>query len=203
MRTLATTALVALAAATTASCGRSDSASTGPTRTARATPSPQQIAAERRDREIDDVNSELGRASRERDRAAVALAERRLDALARTPAEQAAMRRPSEDAFNRALDTFRFKQAPLYAQQLVSEADDHRALAAVFREHFCLKAPDARSAAAQAVYGSLERRMRAAGITDFEFVVIPLTSTADLTTIRPLAIGRHGRLRLTRRGRSC
>jgi len=95
-----------------------------------------------------------------------------------------------------------FKQGPLYVQQLLTTTGESRAFAAVLRDYFCLLTEQARTEAAAAVYGPLQRRMRDEGVADFELIVIPVTQTAPRAEAA-LAVGREGRLRLTARGRAC
>ena len=101
----------------------------------------------------------------------------------------------------RMLDEFRFKQAPLYVQQVTS-SDDHRIYVSVNRDAFCLLRARARLAAAAKVYEPADRRLRKGGVEDFEFILVPVAGTAP-TDDRALAIGKRGRLRLTERGRNC
>jgi hypothetical protein len=62
--------------------------------------------------------------------------------------------------------------------------------------------PDDRRAAAEQVYGPAARRLRRVGVSDFELLVVPVTPTAPRDD-QALAVGRGGRLQLTRRGRNC
>lgn len=52
------------------------------------------------------------------------------------------------------------------------------------------------------VYGPAERKLRAAGVTDLEFVVVPVTGRVA-TFKQALAVGQMGTVRLTQRGRAC
>lgn len=195
--------VLAIVAAGGAGCGQSS----GDTRT---TPGSgpqgtvQQIAADKRDDDTQRANDELARAARAKDRAGVARAQRRLDELARTDPTPAsgAPGPPSADDYRGALDGLAFKQGPLYVQQITTSDSDHVAFVSVIVDQFCLATIAARTQAANAVYAPLDARLRKAGVTDFAFLVVPVTQTAP-TRGQALAIGRHGRLRLTKRGRTC
>lgn len=108
----------------------------------------------------------------------------------------------AHDPFQRMLDEFQFKRAPLFVRQVTSTAGGHRIYVGVDRAAFCLLAPDGRVAAVTGVYGPADRRLRAAGVTDLQFVVVP-PSLKAASYASALAIGRRGAVRLTRRGQHC
>lgn len=156
-------------------------------------------AAEDADAAIDNALIAMRKAARRKDLAGVRRAQREI--------ERAAGSRPSRtsaasDPFERELGSFPYKRAPLFVQQTTRTQDSHRVFAGVDRATFCLQSPTARLAAVNDTYGPVDRRLRAAGVQDFEFVVVPLSQTAS-TAGDALAIGRRGDGRLTRRGRSC
>lgn len=200
--------LVAVLAAGCGSAGpqdttaRSDGSGRTPSKSA------GELAADRadaaRDIQIDTANAQLERAAEAKDRSGVAQAQRRLDALAGAERKQHSdeVPEPEPDPFQAVLEDFRFKQGPLYVQQIDTSGGDHRAYVAVIAAQFCLSTPEARLDAARAVYAPLDRRMRAANIKNFEFVVVP-TSETEKKLADALAIGRGGQLRLTARGRAC
>lgn len=161
-------------------------------------------AGDERDIEIDSVNAQLERAAKAKDRAGVAQSQRRLDALASAEREHPGDEAPESDPdpYQAVLEDLRFKQGPLYVQQIDTSGGDRRAYIAVIGAQFCLSTPEARLDAARAVYAPLARRMRAANIENFEFVVVP-TSETEKKLADALAIGRGGQLRLTARGRDC
>jgi len=156
----------------------------------------------RHDAAVDRQLRAMSRAARRGDSSGIVAAQRELDRLARS--DPGGPPRPSSarDPFQRLLDDFRFKQGPLYVQQVESFEDAHRIFAAVDRDAFCLLTPTARRQAAAAVYGPADRRLRRSGVDDFEFILVPLTAR-PATREQALAIGDRGRLRLTRRGRGC
>lgn len=90
----------------------------------------------------------------------------------------------------------------MYVQHVATTDGDLRAFVSVFADQFCLLSVPARTEAAEGVYGPLDRRMRDEGVTDFEFVLIPLRQSAP-SLAAALAVGREGRLALTARGRTC
>ena len=100
------------------------------------------------------------------------------------------------------LDEFEFKRAPLFVQQITSSPESHRVYLAVDRAAYCLLDRDTRRAVVDEVYGPEDRTLRAAGVTDLEFVVVALTGRAARFA-QALAIGRDGVVRLTQRGRTC
>jgi len=191
--------LISLVAAAATACGQPAGDGAATTRTG--TPDPPAAAGER-EQAVDRANTELRRAARQEDRAAVLRAQRELDELAGEDPDPQAAGPGEEDGFSRAIAGLRFKQGPLYVQQLLTTTGESRAFAAVLRDYFCLLTEQARTEAAAAVYGPLQRRMRDEGVADFELIVIPVTQTAPRAEA-VLAVGREGRLRLTARGRAC
>ncbi len=163
-----------------------------------------QRAADERDIEVDRVNAQLERAAKAKDRSGVVQAQRRLDALASAERGQRSDEEPEPDPdpYQAVLQDFGFKQGPLYVQQIDTSGGDRRAYVAVIAAQFCLSTPEARLDASRAVYAPLDRRMRAAHIKNFEFVVVPASET-EKKLADALAIGRGGQLRLTARGRAC
>jgi hypothetical protein len=159
----------------------------------------RQQVAEDADVAIDDGLIAMREAARRKDLAGVRRAQREI--------ERAAGSRPSrasaaKDPFERELEQFAYKRAPLFVQQTTQTQDSHVVFAGVDRATFCLQSPAARLAAVNGTYRPVDRRLRAAGVKDFEFVVVSLSQTAS-TIGDALAIGRGGQARLTRRGRSC
>ena len=136
------------------------------------------------------------------DRAGVARAERELDRLAdQAPPDESGKAKP-QDPYDRMIAAFRFKQAPLYVQQIESSSSDHRLFVRLNEDAFCLLTADARQAAAAAVYDPADRQLRSEGVDDFEFILVPLR-LEDAEAKDALAIGRRGRMQLTRAGRAC
>lgn len=193
--------LVSIVAAGTVACGQSGGDAAPDARSAPGA-TPQQRAAQDHDLAVDRANSALRQAAAEKDRPGVLRAQRQLDALARDDPGPQSAGPGGDDAYAEVIGTLRFKQAPLYVQQVATSDSDHRAFVAVFAEQFCLLTTEARTQAARAVYEPLERRMRAQDVTDFELVLVPLSESAP-TRARALAVGRDGRLALTARGRAC
>lgn len=166
-------------------------------------PDSDRDADDQRGNAVDRANDQLTRAAHAKDRRAVARAQRKLDELARTDTTTGSPAALS--VYQQALGAFKFKQAPLYAQQLLSSDvnDDHRAYAGVMEDLFCLSSTKTREGAATAVYAPLEQRMRKAGITDFALIIVAVAQRANPQESQALAIGRHGQLRLTKRGQTC
>ena len=167
--------------------------------TATSTPTPDVQASNRRDTEIERQLRLRTKAAAEGDATAVAAAEQALDRLAAQAPP--AVRGRSQDPFFRAVEEFAFKRAPLYVQQIVSGAD-HRLFARVNEDAFCLLAKGAREKAVTTVYTPMEARLRAAGVTDFVFVLTSL-SAATPKERDALAIGEGGQVRLTPDGEAC
>ena len=172
----------------------------------RPAPSPATVAVdrpavERHDSLVDDALRAMRQAALAGDRLGVDRAQQQLEQLAQT---DPAPKTPStaRDPYERAMDDFAFKRAPLYVQQISTTAGSHRVYVGVDRAAFCLLTSTARLAAIRGVYAPLDRRLRSAGVSDLEFVVVPLTRTAA-TIERALAVGRSGAIRLTARGRKC
>jgi len=149
--------------------------------------------AARSDRLIDQSLTRRRRAAAAGDRAAVAREEATLDQL--TARNSGAPRRGASDPFVRMLDAFRFKTGPLYVQQITSSDGSHRLYVSVDKNAFCLRPPAARREAVEAVYLPADRKLRAVGVTDFDFVLIALATTAP-SIERALARGRRGRVEL-------
>lgn len=135
------------------------------------------------------------------DRTATARAQQELERLARSaPAQQPGS--PADDPFERMLEEFAFKRAPLFAQQITSAEGSRRLYVGVDRAAFCLLTPAARRTAVEGAYRPVDARLRADGIDDLQFVVVPLIQTRP-TQAQALAIGENRAVRLTRRGRGC
>lgn len=167
----------------------------------RSGPPADQQAGERRDLAVEQALAEMQAAARRGDRATVAGQQRELERLARG-APKSTTTSSARDPFLRLLDDFEFKRAPLFAQQITSSPDRHRLYVGVDGPTYCLLALDTRRSVVEQVYGPAHRRLRAAGVNDFEFVLVALTERA--ARLEPaLAIGRDGAVRLTQRGRAC
>ncbi len=156
---------------------------------------------ERRDEAIEGALAAMRAAALRGDRGAVTRHQEELERLADSD-PQAGARSSAADPFERMLDEFEFKRAPLFVQQMTSSADSHRVYLGVDRPTYCLLAPDARRAVVEEVYSPAERTLRAAGVTDLEFVVVAMTGRAARLE-QALAVGRRGVVRLTQRGRAC
>ena len=74
--------------------------------------------------------------------------------------------------------------------------------ASVDRAAFCLLTGEARIAAVKGAFDPIDRRLRAAGVDDLQFVVVGLTTTGAALE-QALALGQRARVRLTPRGRAC
>ncbi len=148
---------------------------------------------------VDRADDELARAAKAHDPAGVAIAERKLDALA---SQEPAVSSRAADPFERELDEFAFKQSPLFVQQIESTQGSHVLFASVFREHFCLKSAEARLAAVRAVYRPIDARLRRAGVRDFSMLVVPLAET-QANRSDALATATRGAVRLTPAGDRC
>ncbi len=157
--------------------------------------------AERHDSLVDDALRAMHHAAVAGDRLGVDRAQQQLQHLARS---DPAPTTPSTagDPYERAMDDFAFKRAPLYVQQISTTAGSHRVYVGVDRAAFCLWTAEARVAAVRGVYAPLDRRLRAAGVSDLQFVVVALTRT-EATLEGALAVGRRETIRLTARGRRC
>ena len=131
----------------------------------------------------------------------MARAERELDRLADAEPSENTGTSQAQDPYVRVLDDFRFKEAPLYVQQ-VESSSDHRLFVRVNRDAFCLNTVATRKEAATAVYERADTRLRRAGVRDFEFILVPLGEPAP-NERDALAVGKAGRLRLTPTGRDC
>jgi hypothetical protein len=161
----------------------------------------QSSAEERLDESIERTLERRKRAAAAGDRAAVAQAESRLDELAeRLPEPNTGP--PPSDPFERLLEAFEFKTAPLYVETITSTEDSPRLFVSVDKNAFCLKTPAVRRRAVEAVYLSADKLLRARGVNDFDFVLVP-TATAAPTTRMALARGHSGRLRMIAAPRGC
>lgn len=156
---------------------------------------------ERRDEAVEGALAAMRAAALRGDRGAVARHQQELARLADGD-PQAAARSSAADPFERMLDEFEFKRAPLFVQQITSSPDSRRVYLGVDRPTYCLLAHEARRAVVDDVYGPAERTLRAAGVTDLEFVVVPMTGRAARFA-QALAVARRGVVRLTQRGRAC
>ncbi len=144
---------------------------------------------------------ERNRAAAAGDRTGVAQAESRLDVLGkRRPDPNPGP--PPTDPFDRVLEAFEFKTAPLYVETITSTDGSHRLFVSVDRSGFCLKAPAARRRAVEAVYLRADEMLRARNVKDFDFVLVPTTKTAP-TARMALARGRGGRVRIIAGPRGC
>ncbi len=170
-------------------------------RSDRRAPAVDQEAVDRRDREVERALTAMRAAALRNDRAAVERQQQELERLARSDPEAKA-KSSARDPFERVLDDFEFKRAPLFVQQIMSSPGNHRVFVGVDRPTYCLLAPEARRSVVEQVYGPAERKLRAAGVTDLEFVVVPVTGRVA-TFKQALAVGRMGTVRLTQRGRAC
>lgn len=166
-----------------------------------ATVAAEQSTAERQDSLVDDALRAMHQAAVAGDRPGVDRAWQQLEQLARSdPAPKAPS--TAADPYERAMDDFAFKRAPLYVQQISTTDGSHRVYAGVDRAAFCLLTTDARLAAVRGAYAPLDRRLRSAGVDDLQFVVVPLTRQ-EATLDRAFAVGRRATIRLTARGRRC
>lgn len=160
-----------------------------------------QEANERHDQAVERALGAMHTAALQGDRGAVARQQQELQRLARADPRPAATS-SAEDPFQRMLDDFEFKRAPLFVQQITSSPDRHRIFVGVDRATYCLLAPAARRSAVEDVYGPADRALRAAGVTDLEFVVVPVTGRVAMFG-QAFAVGRAKTVRLTQRGRAC
>lgn len=156
---------------------------------------------ERRDRAVERALAAMRAAALQGDRTAVVRQQQQLERLARTD-PRSATTSSARDPFQRLLDDFEFKRAPLFVQQITSSPGSHRVYVGVDRATYCLLAQDARQSVVEEVYGPAEREQRVAGVTDLEFVVVPVTGRVA-TFEQALAVGRRGSVRLTQGGRTC
>lgn len=157
--------------------------------------------ADKVDESIEDTLEQRARAAQDGDRAAVARAQRRLDSLATQRASRPASP-PAKDLFERVIQTFSFKTAPLYVQQITSADGGHRLFVSVNKQAFCLQRAEARRRAVETVYTPIDKKLRAAGVRDLDFVLVPLSETQPEVR-RALARGRGGRVEMTRGRRGC
>lgn len=157
-----------------------------------------QQAIARHDLAVDSALSTMHNAAVKGDRGGVAAAQRELEQLAQTDPTPAGTSTDT-DPFRRVIDEIAFKRAPLFIQQIATSDGSHRVYAGVDRGAFCLLTPASRRAAVADVYLPIERRMRARRITDWQLVVVRLTSTAPTAT-DALAIGRRRDIRLAKGG---
>ena len=164
-------------------------------------PSGESQDIERHDEAVEGALAAMRAAALRGDRGAVTRHQQELERLADTD-PQAGARSSAADPFERMLDVFEFKRAPLFVQQMTSSPDSHRVYLGVDHPTYCLLAPDARRAVVEEVYSPADRALRASGISDLEFVVVPVTGRATRLE-QALAIGRRGVVRLTQRGRAC
>lgn len=113
-------------------------------------------------------------------------------------------RSTATNAYARILDDFAFKAAPLYVVQIESSPDpgDHLLFVSVDLAPFCLLSHAAQRQAVEAVFLPADRLLRAAGIRDFEFVLVGVSQRAPRRK-DALAVGKSGRLMLTARSRRC
>jgi hypothetical protein len=156
---------------------------------------------ERVDESIERSLEQRRRAAAAGDRAAVARAEDRLVEWAeRRPEGDTGP--PVADPFERMLEAFEFKTAPLYVETITSSDDSHRLFVSVDKNAFCLMTPAARRRAVEAVYLRADRMLRSEGVDDFAFILVPLTSRAPATRLA-LARGRGGRVRMIAGPRGC
>lgn len=162
---------------------------------------PNQQAEEQHDVLVERQLEAMHSAAVRGDRSATARAQQELERLARSaPTQQPSS--SADDPFQRMLDEFAFKRAPLFAQQVTSAEGSRRLYVGVDRAAFCLLTPDARRTAVERAYQPVDERLRADGIDDLQFVVVPLTQSRP-TQAQGLAIGEDRAVRLTRRGRGC
>ena len=160
-------------------------------------------SSENREDAVENANAALLRAAQGGQRAAVRRAEAQLAAAGRRSdaADRDRSERP-KDPYTREIEGFPIKQPPLVAQQITSSEDDRVLFAGVFRPYFCVKTPSERAQAGRAVYRPIARRLRRAGVHDFELVVTPVTKRAPERR-DALAVGAAGSVELTRAGRRC
>lgn len=177
---------ILLLAALLAGCGSAAEAPDG----ASASPDP-----EARDAEVERHLAERARAAAAGDRQGVRRAEVRLDELAAQTERPAPA---SDDPFLALVQSFKFKQAPLYVQQIESLLDTRELVVRVNRDAFCLLDEPARRAAVSSVYAELLTH----GVDDFELILTPLE---ERTSARAdaLALGRGGAAELTPAGVTC
>jgi len=152
---------------------------------------------------IDTANRELFHAAKAGRRTDVARAETALTRASqrRNAAHKPPAHRP-KDPYVRELDSFPVKEPPLFAQQMTWSEDDHVLFLSVSRAYLCLKDPADRLRRVRETYAPVERRLRRAGIKDFEIVVTPVTPQAP-TRSGALAKGAAGTVTLTNLGRAC
>lgn len=156
---------------------------------------------ERVDESIERTLEERNRAAAAGDRTAVTQAESKLDELAKRVPEQDTSP-PVTDPFERLLEAFDFKTSPLYVETITSTDDSHQLFVSVDKNAFCLQRLPARRRAVEAVYLPADKMLRAQGVNDFDFVLVPTTAAAP-TTRMALATGRGGRLRMIAGRRGC
>jgi len=171
----------------------------GPKGTPRSAAGVEEQRREALDAAIDDANAAMLEAARQGDGMRLAAAERKLDDLARQDEPP-----PSAggDAIERATDRIRFKQAPLFIQQVTLIGEGSRIYAGVSADQFCLHTPSDRRAAVQELYDDLDDYLRTRQVRDLELVVVPF-GEGDAKMRDAIAIARGGKVRLRGRARTC
>lgn len=103
-----------------------------------------------------------------------------------------------ETPFDDVVDRLPLDRPPLHVSQFMTEEDGHRLIVRVpQRKFFCGRTPQERLDAVRDYHASAEKRMRSAGIDDFELLVDGLRDTGR---VRALAVADQNEIRLTKRG---
>jgi hypothetical protein len=145
---------------------------------------------------------QISAASKRGDRAAVARLEKRLTHVSRQSDGTDEQDPTAAEPYQREIERFNFKQAPLYALQITTSLRDHLVFVSVDPDQFCLRSPAERLSSVRAVFEPADRRLRAGGVRDFEMIVGPPSRAAPERS-DALAIGADGEARLTAHGRTC
>lgn len=107
----------------------------------------------------------------------------------------------SETRFEKIVSELPVRRPPLFVEQYITSKGSTTVYTAVApRRFFCGRSPARRRAAVSSFYRDADRLFRRRGVKDFVLVVTPIAETTE--SLPALAMGRDGKVSLTRRGRA-
>ena len=106
-----------------------------------------------------------------------------------------------ETAFEKLVAELPIRKPPLYVEQYITSRGSSTVYTAVAsKRFFCNRSAARREAAVRSFYRDADRVFRRGGVDDFVQIVTPIAETTE--ELPALAVGRNGKVSLTKRGRA-
>lgn len=107
----------------------------------------------------------------------------------------------NETAFEKLVAELPIRKPPLFVEQYITSRGSSTVYTAVApKRFFCGRSAARRKAAVSAFYEDANRVFRRGGVKDFVQIVTPIADTTE--SLPALAVGREGKVSLTKRGRA-